>query len=115
MRESKWGDVIELKESILEGLAAEALIVHCVPLRGREVKFLRKVLGLTYSKFAAELGISPSAICKWEAREGERLHNFNEAALRAYFAEKLNVEISGKFSKLVAASSRPAKLVLKAS
>ena len=114
MRESKWGDVIELKESILEKVAAEALITHRIPLRGQEVRFLRKSLGLTYGKFAAELSISPSTVCKWEQKPDERLHIFNETALRSFFAEKLGIEISGKFSQLIAFPTRPDKLVLKA-
>jgi DNA-binding transcriptional regulator YiaG len=115
MRESKWGDVVELKESIMEKVAAEALIIQRFPLRGREVKFLRKALGLTYEKFATELGVSPSTVCKWEQKPDERLHIFNEAALRAFFAEKLGIEISGKLSQLIASPTRPDELVLKAS
>ena len=115
MRESKWGDVIELKESIMEKLAAEAIITHRIPLRGCEVKFLRKALGLTYERFAAELGVSPSTACKWEQKPDGRLHSFNEAALRAFFAEKLDLEISGKLSELIGTEESPDELVLKAS
>ena len=115
MHESKWGDVIELQESIMEKIAAEAIIVQRVPLRGCEVKFLRKSLGLTYDKFAAELGISASTACKWEQKPDERLSGFNEAALRAYFAEKYGIEISGKLSTLIGSPTRPVEIILKAS
>ncbi len=115
MRESKWGDVIEIKESILEKLAAEAIIKHRIPLRGREVKFLRKCLGFTFEKFATELDVSASTAFKWEQKPDERLHSFNEAALRAFFAERLGIEISGKLSLLIGTKELPKEIVLKAS
>lgn len=115
MRESKWGDVIELNAGIMEKLAAEAIISQRIPFRGREVKFLRKTLGLTLEKFANAIDISDSTVFKWEAKPDERLHQINEAAVRSFFAEQLGVEIPGKFSKLIGTKESPSKLVLKAS
>lgn len=114
MRESKWGDVVDMQPSLMEKLAAEAIIARRVPLHGREVKFLRKALFFSYEKLGSILGISPSTLCKWEQKPDERLHAFNEAALRAFFAEQLGVEIPGKFSELIGTEKTPRELVLKA-
>lgn len=115
MRESKWGDVIELNAGIMEKLAAEAIISMRIPLRGREIKFLRKTLGLTLEKFANAIDISDSTVFKWEAKPNERLHQINEVAVRSFFAEELGVKMQGKFSKLVGTKDSPSELVLKAS
>jgi DNA-binding transcriptional regulator YiaG len=115
MRESKWGDVIDLNPEIMEKIAAEALIKRRIPLRGLEVKFLRKSLGLTFEKFASELGVSASTVCKWEQKSKERLNIFNETTLRAFFAEHLSVEIPGKLSELRGIAESPEQLILKAS
>src|SRR5437762_960591 len=95
MRSSKWGDVIDIHPELLEKLAAEALILNGVPIRGRELKFLRKALGFSLERLAKEIDLSDSAIFKWEHKADERLHPMTEAPLRAFFAEKLGLEIPG--------------------
>lgn len=115
MRESKWGDVIEMDAGLMEKLAADAVISKRIPLRGREVKFLRKALGLTFEKFATAIDISDSTVFKWEAKPDERLHQINEAAVRSFFAEQFGVEMPGKFSELIGTEESPDELVLKAS
>jgi DNA-binding transcriptional regulator YiaG len=113
MRESKFGDVIDFNPGLLEKIAAEAVISHRVPLRGLEVRFLRKTSGLTLDAFAKSLDLTAAAVRKWELKEKERLHPINEAAVRAFFAEKLGVEFPGKLSELVG-RDKAGELVLKA-
>ena len=115
MRESKWGDVIDLSPEIMEKVAAEAIIKLRVPLHGQEVKFLRKTLGLTFEQFGGALGVDPSTLCKWEQKPKNRLQTFNEVAVRVFFAERLNVDIPGKFSELVGSTEFPHDVILKAS
>ncbi len=101
MKDSKHGPVIDLAPEILEQLAAKAVIKNRIPLRGKETKFLRKVLGLSLEKFANKLGLTSGSVFHWEKAENERLTSINEAAVRTLVAEELGVEIPGKFSLLL--------------
>ena len=101
MKDSKHGPVIDLDPALLERLAAVALIKEKIPLRGKEVFFLRKVIGLSMEKFAAKFGLSSGTVFHWEKNELERLSTVNELAVRTFVAEELGVAISGKFSELL--------------
>lgn len=115
MRESKWGDVIDFNPGVMEKLAAQAIIEQRVPIRGREVKFLRKCLGLSLEKFATEIDLNPSTVFKWEHKADERLHSLNEVSVRSFFAEKLSIDMPGKYSELIGTEELPDKIILKAS
>jgi DNA-binding transcriptional regulator YiaG len=112
MRESKRGPIIEFNETLLEETAARAIIEHRIPIRGQEVKFLRKVLGLSMEVFSEQLGLTASAVFKWEHKAEDRLHPINEIAVRSLVADHLGIEIAGRFSKLVAQNQFPSELVL---
>lgn len=114
MRSSKHGDAIDLDLSVLEILAAKAVIETFVPLRGKEVRFLRKVLGLSYEKFAGPMDLSAATVMKWERAEDDRLHLVNEVAVRTFVAERLGLHVDAAFSKLVGGHT-PEVLELKAS
>ena len=115
MRESKYGDVIDFNPGLMEKMVAEAVIRERVPIRGLEVGFLRKTLALSLERFAKELNLTAAAVRKWELKETERLHLVNEVAVRSFVAEQLGIEMSGKFSELIATKQFPNELVLKAS
>ena len=115
MRESKWGPVVELSEKIMEELATRAIIEHGLPLRGKEVHFLRKALGLSLKAFSGKLNLTSGAILKWEKAANKRLHPINEVAVRALIAEEINLIISGKYSDLRGTEKTPKVLELKAS
>ena len=115
MRQSEYGPVIDLEPGVLEKLAAQAVIEQRIPIRGKEVKFLRKTLGLSMEKFATKLELTSGAVFKWERNPEERLHSINEIVVRAFVAEILGVEISGKYSALLGKSEQPEELILKAS
>lgn len=112
MRESKLGPVIEINQTILDELAARAIIEHRVPIRGQEVRFLRKTLGLSMDEFSEQLGLTSGAIFKWEQKATERLHPINEIAVRSLVADQLGLEISGRFSKMIAEDQTPEELIL---
>ncbi|PWU22308.1 MAG: hypothetical protein C5B49_00945 [Bdellovibrio sp.] len=114
MRSSDHGDIVDLDIEILERLAATAVIETRVPLRGKEVRFLRKVLGLSYEKFAGPMDLSAATVMKWEKAETQRLHPVNEVAVRTYAAERLGLHVEGAFSKLIGKRT-PQVLELKAS
>jgi hypothetical protein len=90
MKESQHGPIIDLELGVLDRLAAEAILRERIPLRGKELHFLRKVLGL-----------SSGTIFHWEKSELERLSIVNEVVIRSFVAEELGVELSGKFSNLI--------------
>jgi DNA-binding transcriptional regulator YiaG len=110
---SEYGPVIDLRPNTLELLAAEAVLTKGIPIRGLEVKFLRKVAGFSLEKFANKLGLSSGTVFHWEKAAKDVLAPVNEAAVRAFIAETLNVEISAHFSKLVGHAEH--KIELKAS
>jgi len=91
MRESPWGPVIEVKVQILEQLALRAIVIHRVPIRGLEVKFIRKALDLTIQAFAEKLHITHGAIQGWEKNRMARLLPINEIAVRSLIAEEARV------------------------
>jgi DNA-binding transcriptional regulator YiaG len=101
MKASKEGPVIDLDPAILDRLAAIAVLLEKIPLRGKEVQFLRKVIGLSMERFANKLGLSSGTIFHWEKAELDRLATVNELAVRSLVAEELGIEISGKFSDLL--------------
>lgn len=84
-----------------------------MPIRGAEVVFLRKALGMTLSSWAKELGLSAAGIMKWEKDAKKRLSRVNEAAVRAFCAELLSIKLGGKWSELVAHDMTPKKLSLR--
>jgi DNA-binding transcriptional regulator YiaG len=114
MYESEHGPIIDVAPGVLETLAAHAIIQERVPIRGIEMKFLRKSIGLSMERFASQLGLTSGAVFKWEHQPTERLHPTNEAVVRAFFAEKLNINISGKLSQLIGVQNTPKNLTLKA-
>jgi DNA-binding transcriptional regulator YiaG len=101
MRDSKLGPVIDLEPGALDVLAAKAILVHRIPIRGKECKFLRKVMGLSLEKFANAIGLTSASVFHWEKSENEQLSPINEAAVRAFAAEKLQVKMNGWFSELI--------------
>jgi DNA-binding XRE family transcriptional regulator len=113
MYESEYGSVIDLPPHFLEKLAAEAVIKERIPLRGKEVKFLRKTLSLSLEKFANKIGLTSGAIFRWEQDRETQLIPVNEIAVRTFMAEALGIEIAGKFSELVGTQEHA--ILLKAS
>lgn len=98
---------------VIDRAIAAKLIEERVPIRGSEVIFLRKALGMTLSRWAKELGLSAAGIMKWEKAPKKRLSRINEAAVRAFCAEQLDVDLGGKWSDLVARDATPKRLSLR--
>ncbi len=70
-------------------------IIQYRPLRGKEVRFLRKVLGLSLSKLIVEMKgmVDQSTVSRWEQKGNERLSAPNESLMRSFFAFKFEVEL----------------------
>lgn len=112
-KKSKFGEVIDADLAEIEHIVAAEIIKQGIPIRGREVMFLRKCLGLSLEKFAKALDLTAPAVLKWEKAEKKRLHPINEVAVRSFLAEKLKLKLSGHFSSLVGEAETPAHLNLK--
>jgi len=114
MRDSKWGPIVELNAQIMSDLATRAVIEKGLPIRGLEVNFLRKSLGLTMQEFSKKMGLTMGAVQKWEKAATVRLHPVNEVAVRTLVAEEFDIEIPGKFSRLVGIEKTPKTVELSA-
>ena len=106
-------EYIDLPMGSIDRAIAVRIIEARVPIRGAEVVFLRKALGMTLSSWAKELGLSAAGIMKWEKPPQKRLSRVNEAAVRAFCAEQLSIKLGGKWSELVAHDMTPRKLSLR--
>lgn len=106
------GDIITADMGDLERLVASEIIRQRVPLRGKEVLFLRKSLGMSMEKFAGSLGLTAASILKWERTSGKRLALVNEFAVRGFVAERLKLSTPVMFSDLNETTETPTKLVV---
>ena len=101
MCKSRRGPEVDLKPLVLERAVARALVQSRNPLKGNEVRFLRKTIGLSLDKFARKLGLTSGAIFHWEKAANERLIPVNEVAVRVLCAEELAVEMPAILSRLI--------------
>jgi len=112
IRRTKHGEVLDTDPAAIEREIASQIVRQGIPIRGAEVRFLRKSLGMSMEGFGALLGLSPPAILKWEREAQKRLHPTNEVAVRALAAEQLNITLEGKFTVLKGKSASPERLTL---
>ena len=96
----------------VEHLVAVEIISQKLPIRGAEVEFLRKSIGLSRLEFARGLSLSDVAVLKWERAKSKRLAMVNEIAVRAYFAQRLKVKLLGTIDGLMGIDETPKKLVI---
>lgn len=101
MKRSKEDGAVDFDPTKLERLVAKRILESRVPIRGKELKLLRKVVRLSLNRFAYRLGLSYGAIYKWEKAAKQRLTPINEVAVRLLCAEDLNIQLSARFSDLV--------------
>jgi hypothetical protein len=102
-----------LPMGVIDKGIAFRLIEDRVPMRGAEVLFLRKTLGLSLKDWADNFGLSAAGVLKWERALDKRLAPVNEAAVRAFCAEELGVEFEGTWSELIADDMTPKKVSVK--
>ena len=81
-----------------------------VPLRGKEVLFLRKALKMNRNQWADKLGLTASGILRWEQGGDKRLSRINEAAIRMLCAEELTIALEGKWSSVISEKELPERL-----
>jgi transcriptional regulator with XRE-family HTH domain len=112
IRHTKHGDILAADPATIENEVAREIICQGVPIRGAEVQFLRKCLGLSMERFGRLLGLSAPAILKWERAREKRLQLPNEIAVRVLIAEALNISLDGKLSTLKGMPDTPRRLLV---
>lgn len=98
--DSEDGEIIDVHYPKLEKIAGRELIKARVPIRGKELRFLRSAARISQEQLGAALGVSRNAIKTWEKDEDKRLLIVNEIAIRAFFADELEVDFPKSFQEL---------------
>lgn len=114
VKKTKSGEIfIDIPMEILEHAIAKKILERKVPIRGSEVAFLRKSLGMTLDQLSKKLGITAAGLLKWERARDSRLSRINEAAVRSLCSELLKMpSFKGNWSELIASEEMPEKLEL---
>jgi len=92
-------------QGVNRAVAAE-IVKKGIPVRGIEVAFLRKSLGMTYSQFGKKIGVNASTVMRWEEKKNTRLQLVSEIAVRVLVAESLELKkdsfsfLNGKGNKI---------------
>ena len=98
-----------LSHEKLKGLEREIgqIIISKRPLRGKEVKFLRKILGLSLTKLVVKMQgmVDQSTVSRWEQKGDERLSPANESLMRSFYAHEFNVKLRATPEVLIPAES----------
>lgn len=89
----------EIRSKTIKVIIAKIILTHTIPIRGKELKYLREVADYSQEKLAAQLGITASAVCRWERNKKERLSLINEIAVRFFFIEKFKLKERIRFSQ----------------
>lgn len=94
-------EVLAIDHGDLEKIVAKEILKLGVRFRGREVKFLRKALGLSLEKMAAKIHLTSGAIQRWEKKETEAISPTNEIVLRAFFNDQFEVPLPVHFDEFL--------------
>jgi DNA-binding transcriptional regulator YiaG len=88
----------------------EEILLKNIPLRGLEVAFMRKALGMSRREFAREIQLSDVAVLKWEREEDKRLLPSTEIMIRAYFSKCLAIPLERVLTPLFIEAETPKEL-----
>ncbi|MDC1175351.1 hypothetical protein OAT67_08135 [Bacteriovoracaceae bacterium] len=96
----------------LDKKISEIIIQEC-PIRGRELTYLRSLLGLSCAKLSLVIkgALSSSTIAKLEQKQDTRLSPVNEVFFRTFFSEALGVKLSVK-SKILIPDSKEEPIIM---
>ena len=103
-------EYIDIPPEYIDRMIATAIVREGIPLRGREVLFLRKALKMNRNQWSDKLGVTSSGILRWEQGSDKRLSRINEVAIRMLCAEELGIELVGKWSAVVTGDEFPERL-----
>jgi DNA-binding transcriptional regulator YiaG len=110
IKETEFGDVIDLASGTLEQKVAVALIDHKIPVRGAEFRVMKSALGISNEAIAQALGISRNTVLKWGKEIEKRLSPPYEMLFRLLVSETLGIGLAASLEDLKAADK--AKVIL---
>ena len=96
----------------LHKLIAFILILKPTPLMGKEVKYLRKMLGYTSEKFAEALGVTRVSISRWE-NSGLEMKPDRDKHIRLFFFSKKSDEMQKSPSVMLVIKTLVSNLPMK--
>jgi DNA-binding transcriptional regulator YiaG len=80
--------VIDIDMNELQSLVFKGLIHKPYPLTGKEMRFMRKFLGLSTTELGETLGVSHATVVKWE-KEQTKVAPIQETYIRMFLFESL--------------------------
>ena len=108
LKQTEFGDVIDMEPRELEKLVAMALIEHKIPVRGAEFRIMKSAVGLSNESIAKQLGISRNTVLKWGKETARRLPSPYEMLVRVLVAESLGMELVATIAELKAGNKAKA-------
>ncbi len=101
--------VIDINLNALQLFIFKGLIHKPSPLEGKEVRFMRKFMGLTTVDFGKMLGVTHAAVVKWE-KEQVNMSLVQDVYIRMLFIEMLKgMEINSLFKEITPETLAAAK------
>ena len=92
--------VIDINLNALQLLVFKGLIHKPSPLTGREMRFMRKFMGLTTEELGKKLDVSHAAVVKWE-KEKPKMSLVTDVYIRMLFMGMLkDMEIHSIFTEI---------------
>lgn len=79
--------VIDINMSALQRFVFKGLIYKPYPLTGKEIRFMRKFLGLSTTELGKKLGLSHATVVKWE-KEQTQISPIQETYIRMFLCER---------------------------
>jgi DNA-binding transcriptional regulator YiaG len=81
--------VLDINMAALQRFVFQGLIHKPYPLTGKEIRFMRKFLGLSTTEFGDKLGVSHATVVKWE-NEQSKIAPAQESYIRLFLCELFN-------------------------
>jgi len=100
VKDSEFGDVIDMKPRELESLVARAIIEHSIPIRGAEFRIIKSAINLSNEAIGELIGVSRNTVLKWGKNVESKIPTSSEMLLRLLAAEKLGLTIDLRVEKL---------------
>jgi len=113
VKNSDFGEIIDVEPRVLETLVAIALIENKIPITGTEFRLLKSAINLSNEAIGDKLGVSRNTVLKWGKEIEKRLNPPYEMLVRLLVADILGIKISSSFKEL-RANDKTKKLSVKA-